>query len=107
MYVGIDGVSIGSNDLTQLTLGVDRDNEKLAAIFDERDESVMLSLERLVTGCKKAGVTCSICGQAPSVYPELTEKLVEWGITSVSVSPDMIDQTREIIANVEKRLKIK
>ncbi|MDO9333125.1 MAG: phosphoenolpyruvate synthase [Dehalococcoidales bacterium] len=105
LALGIDGVSIGSNDLTQLTLGVDRDNEKLAALFDERDEAVMLSLEKIVRGCAKAGVTCSICGQAPSVYPELTKKLVEWGITSVSVSPDMIDQTREIIANVEARLK--
>jgi len=105
LAVGIDGVSIGSNDLTQLTLGVDRDNEKLAAAFDERDEAVMLSLEKIIKGCFKAGVACSICGQAPSVYPELTEKLVEWGITSVSVSPDMIDQTREIIANVESRLK--
>jgi len=105
LAVGIDGVSIGSNDLTQLTLGVDRDNEKLAALFDERDEAVILSLEKLVRGCAKAGVTCSICGQAPSVYPELTKKLVEWGITSVSVSPDMIDQTREIIADVEARLK--
>jgi len=105
LAVGIDGVSIGSNDLTQLTLGVDRDNEKLAALFDERDEAVILSLEKLVRGCARAGVTCSICGQAPSVYPELTKKLVEWGITSVSVSPDMIDQTREIIADVEARLK--
>jgi pyruvate,water dikinase len=105
LAVGIDGVSIGSNDLTQLTLGVDRDNGKLAALFDERDEAVMLSLERIVKVCKQMGVTCSICGQAPSVYPELTEKLVECGITSVSVSPDMIDQTREIIAGVEARLK--
>lgn len=105
LAVGIDGVSIGSNDLTQLTLGVDRDNERLAALFDERDEAVMLSLEKLIKGCAKAGVTCSICGQAPSVYPDLTKKLVEWGITSVSVSPDMIDQTREIIADVEARLK--
>ena len=73
--------------------------------FDERDEAVMISLERVVKGCKKMGVTSSICGQAPSVYPELTEKLVEWGITSVSVSPDMIDITREIIAKAEARLK--
>ena len=59
---------------------------------------------RSVKGCaKQLGVTCSICGQAPSVYPEFTEKLVEWGITSVSVSPDMIDMTREIIADVEAR----
>jgi pyruvate, water dikinase len=107
LAVGIDGVSIGSNDLTQLTLGVDRDNEKLAALFDERDEAVLLSLEKIVTGCKKFGVTCSICGQAPSVYPELTKKLVSWGITSVSVSPDMIDQTREIIADAEAELSKK
>jgi pyruvate,water dikinase len=105
--VGIDGVSIGSNDLTQLTLGIDRDSAKLAATFDERDEAVLLSLEKVVKGCKARGVTCSICGQAPSVYPEITEKLVEWGITSVSVSPDMIDITREIIAKVEAKLGIK
>jgi pyruvate,water dikinase len=104
---GIDGISIGSNDLTQLTLGIDRDSAKLADTFDERDEAVMLSLERAIKVAKSMGVTSSICGQAPSVYPELTEKLVEWGITSVSVSPDMIDQTREIIAGVEERLKIK
>jgi pyruvate,water dikinase len=105
--VGIDGISIGSNDLTQLTLGVDRDSEKLAETFDERDEAVMLSLERAVKVCKSLGITSSICGQAPSVYPEITEKLVEWGITSVSVSPDMIDTTREIIARVEAKLGIK
>jgi len=105
LAVGIDGISIGSNDLTQLTLGVDRDSEKLADTFDERDEAVMLSLERAVKVATSMGVTSSICGQAPSVYPELTEKLVEWGITSVSVSPDMIDVTREIIAEVEARLQ--
>jgi len=104
--VGIDGISIGSNDLTQLILGIDRDSEKLAATFDERNEAVMVALERLVTVSKSKGITCSICGQAPSVYPELTEKLVKWGITSVSVSPDMIDKTREIIAEVEKKLEI-
>ncbi len=103
---GIDGISIGSNDLTQLTLGVDRDSAKLAQTFDERDEAVMISLERAVKVAKSLGITSSICGQAPSVYPELTEKLVEWGITSVSVSPDMLEQTRKIIASVEKRLKL-
>jgi pyruvate,water dikinase len=107
LAVGIDGVSIGSNDLTQLTLGIDRDSSKLAETFDERDEAVLMSLEKVVKGTKAVGVTCSICGQAPSVYPELTEKLVEWGITSVSVSPDMIDITREIIAKAEARLGIK
>ena len=106
LAVGIDGISIGSNDLTQLTLGIDRDSAKLADTFDERDEAVMLSLERAIKVAKRMGITASICGQAPSVYPELTEKLVEWGITSVSVSPDMIDQTREIIAAVEEQLKL-
>ena len=104
--VGIDGISIGSNDLTQLILGIDRDSAKLQDIFDERNEAVLIALERVIKAAKSKGVTSSICGQAPSVYPELTEKLVEWGITSVSVSPDMIGVTREIIAKAEARLKI-
>jgi pyruvate,water dikinase len=102
--VEIDGVSIGSNDLTQLILGVDRDNETLAEMFDERDEAVMMALERVITACNRKGVTCSICGQAPSVFPELTDKLVEWGITSVSVNRDVVDETRDIIAAAERRL---
>jgi pyruvate, water dikinase len=103
---GIDGISIGSNDLTQLTLGTDRDSQKLASVFDERDEAVMIALEKAVTAARRKGITASICGQAPSVYPELTEKLVEWGITSVSVSPDMIDVTREIVYKAEEKLKL-
>ncbi len=102
--VGIDGISIGSNDLTQLILGIDRDNPKLAPEFDERNEAVLIALEKLVKTAAGRGATASICGQAPSVYPELTEKLVRWGITSVSVSPDMIDETRRIIAAVEAKL---
>jgi len=102
--VGIDGISIGSNDLTQLILGIDRDNPKLAEVFDERNEAVLMALEQAITICVRRGITCSICGQAPSVYPELTKKLVAWGITSVSVSPDMIEQTRDIIAQVERKL---
>jgi len=105
LEIGIDGISIGSNDLTQLILGIDRDSERLAETFDERNEAVLIALERAIKVSKTMGVTSSICGQAPSVYPELTEKLVEWGITSVSVSPDMIDKTRDIIAKAEKRLK--
>jgi len=105
LAVGIDGISIGSNDLTQLILGIDRDSDKLADTFDERNEAVLIAIERAIKVSKSMGVTSSICGQAPSVYPELTEKLVEWGITSVSVSPDMIDTTREIIAKAEERLK--
>jgi pyruvate,water dikinase len=98
---GIDGVSIGSNDLTQLVLGVDRDNEQLAAMFDERDPAVMQAIELVVKTCVARGATVSICGQGPSVYPELTQKLVEWGITSVSVTPDMIQQTRQILHDAE------
>ncbi len=102
--IGLDGISIGSNDLTQLILGVDRDSEKLAETFDERNDAVMLAIQTAVTTARRRGLTVSICGQAPSVYPEVTEKLVEWGCTSVSVSPDMIDRTREIIANAEAKL---
>ncbi|TES81954.1 MAG: phosphoenolpyruvate synthase [Dehalococcoidia bacterium] len=105
LAVGIDGISIGSNDLTQLILGIDRDSEKLASTFDERNEAVLIALEKAITVSKKMGVTSSICGQAPSEYPELTEKLVEWGINSISVTPDMIGTTREIIAKAEAKLK--
>ncbi|MDD4635672.1 MAG: phosphoenolpyruvate synthase [Dehalococcoidales bacterium] len=105
LSVGVDGISIGSNDLTQLILGIDRDSDRLAKTFDERNEAVLMALERAITISKEMGVTSSICGQAPSVHPELTEKLVSWGITSVSVSPDMIGVTREIIAKAEAKLK--
>ena len=102
--VGIDGISIGSNDLTQLILGIDRDSQKLAEQFDERNEAVLMALERVIKATAKRGVTSSICGQAPSVYPELTERLVAWGITSVSVNPDVLEKTRGIIAAAEQRL---
>jgi len=102
--LGIDGISIGSNDLTQLTLGVDRDNQTLAKTFDERDQSVVMSIQYVIKTCRKRNVTCSICGQAPSIYPEITEMMVKSGTTSVSVTPDMIVQTRKVIASVEKRL---
>ena len=102
--VGIDGISIGSNDLTQLTLGIDRDNEKFEGYVDERDEAVLMFLERVIKAAAAREVTSSICGQAPSDFPEITEKLVEWGITSVSVNRDVIAKTREIIAAVEQRL---
>ncbi|MFH1662850.1 MAG: phosphoenolpyruvate synthase [Chloroflexota bacterium] len=106
LEVGIDGISIGSNDLTQLTLGIDRDSARLAKTFDERNEAVMIALERAIKVSKSMGVTSSICGQAPSDYPELTEKLVSWGITSVSVNPDVIGSVRAIIAKAEAKLKL-
>ncbi|MBU0534958.1 phosphoenolpyruvate synthase [Patescibacteria group bacterium] len=101
---GIDGVSVGSNDLTMLTLGVDRDNERVANVYSEMDPAVLKSFEKIVTTCKKRKITCSMCGQAPSVYPDLVEMLVEWGITSVSVSPDVIEKTREIVYEAEKKV---
>jgi len=102
--VGIDGVSIGSNDLTMLILGTDRDNETVAAEFDERNPAVLWALEHVVKTAAKHRITCSLCGQAASLYPDLVDKLVSWGITSVSVSPDAIDNTRRTIAQVERRL---
>lgn len=101
--VGIDGVSIGSNDLTMLTLGTDRDNSEVAHDFSEMDPSLLWAFERVITVCNKHGVTSSMCGQAPSDYPELVEKLVDWGITSVSVNPDALDHVRHTVADAEKK----
>ena len=101
---GIDGVSIGSNDLTMLILGTDRDNTEVAPEFDERNEAVIWAIERVIKICHKYKVTSSICGQAPSDYPELVEKLVKWGITSMSVNPDAIDHVRETVFQAEKKL---
>lgn len=101
--VGIDGISIGSNDLTMLTLGLDRDNSEVAQNFNELDPAVLWSLKRAITTAKKRGITSGICGQAPSNHPDLVEKLVKWGITSISVSPDAIDRTREIVAWAENK----
>lgn len=102
--VGVAGVSIGTNDLTQLVLGIDRDNAKYAHVFDERNPAILWCLGKIITTCKRRNISVSICGQAPSFYPDLTEKLVSWGITSVSVSPDMIDRTRHIVADAEEKL---
>ena len=96
-------MSIGSNDLTQLELGVDRDKALFSDIFDERNPAILWCLERIIKTATEHGITSSICGQAPSVWPDLTEKLVQWGITSVSISPDMIDRTRDIVARVERK----
>ncbi|PJE68125.1 phosphoenolpyruvate synthase [Candidatus Shapirobacteria bacterium CG10_big_fil_rev_8_21_14_0_10_38_8] len=102
--IGIDGVSIGSNDLTMLILGIDRDNSEVAPIFSEKDPAVLWALEKVIKTCHKYQVTCSICGQAPSMYPDLVDKLVEWGITSISVNPDVIDQVRQTVYEAENRL---
>ena len=102
--IGVTGVSIGSNDLTQLILGVDRDSEICAPLYDERDGAVLAAIKSIIYSAKKAGITCSICGQAPSNYPDFAERLVEWGITSVSVNPDVISRTRHNIGAAEQRV---
>ena len=99
--VGIDGISIGSNDLTMLILGVDRDNPKVAQVYDELNPAVLWALEKAITTAKRRNIKASICGQAPSRYPELTRKLVKWGINSVSVSPDVAYLTRKIVSESE------
>ena len=101
--IGLDGISFGSNDLTMLILGTDRDNSEVAHDFRETDPAVMWAFERVIKACVKRGVTTSMCGQAPSDYPDLVEKLVEWGATSVSVNVDSIDNVRRTIADAEKR----
>jgi len=102
--LGVQGVSIGSNDLTQLVLGVDRDSAALAELFDERDEAVVAAIRAIITTAKGCGLTASICGQAPSVYPEFAEILVRAGIDSISVNPDAIDATRRNVDAAERRI---
>jgi pyruvate,water dikinase len=104
--MGIDGVSIGSNDLTQLILGVDRDSDQCAELFDEADEAVLDAIGRIVATARRLGITSSLCGQAPSTKPAFAEHLVAMGITSISVSPDVADQARRIVAAAERRLLI-
>lgn len=100
----VDGYSIGSNDLTMLILGCDRDNDTVAHIFSERDLAVKRAVRHLIAAAHKDGKTVSICGQAPSVYPDFTAFLVQSGIDSVSVNPDAVKATKHQVAQVEQRL---
>ena len=102
--LGVAGISIGSNDLTQLVLGADRDSEVLADVFDERDPAVTAYLQKLITKARKLGLQTSICGQAPSVHPEYAELLVRAGIDAISVNMDVVDRTRRLIAAAEQRV---
>lgn len=100
-----DGFSIGSNDLTQLVLGVDRDSELVAFEFDERDEGVVEMLRQAIVGAHRSGRHVGICGQGPSDFPDLAERLVEFGIDSMSLNPDTVVGTRQIVAKVESRME--
>lgn len=102
--VGIDGVSVGSNDLTMLMQGTDRDNSTVASSFNERSPEIMWALKRIIKICNIRKVTVSICGQAVSSYDEIVESLVRMGITSVSVNPDAVDRVRKVIHETERSI---
>jgi pyruvate,water dikinase len=100
-----DGFSIGSNDLTQLTLGLDRDSELVAHIYDERNEAVKRLVKHVIDVAHRKGRKIGICGQAPSDFPEFAEFLVECGIDSISLNPDTVIKTRLLVAEKERALK--
>ena len=102
----VDGYSIGSNDLTMLVLGCDRDNDTVAHLFDERNLAVKRAIRHLIEMAHKDGKTVSICGQAPSVYPDFAEFLIRSGIDSVSVNPDTVKFTKKLVAQVEQRIML-
>ncbi len=104
--LGVKGISIGSNDLTQLMLGADRDSEAVAELFDERDVAVADYLRLLIPKASELGLATSICGQAPSVHREYAQLLVEAGIDAISVNIDAVDRARRLIAAAERRLML-
>ena len=102
---GIDGISFGTNDLTMLILGIDRDDAAIQEIYDERNLAVLRAMSHVIRICRARGVTTSICGQAPSNYPEIVEFLLGEGATSLSVNPDKVIETRLLVAKIEKKLE--
>jgi pyruvate,water dikinase len=100
-----DGFSIGSNDLTQTTLGLDRDSAYVAHLYDERNDAVKTLIAGVIGTCRKMGKKVGLCGQAPSDYPDFAEFLIECGIDSISVTPDVAVKTRMLVAEVERKLR--
>lgn len=103
---GIDGVSFGTNDLTMLILGIDRDDAAVQEIYDERNLAVKRAISHVIRICRKHGVTTSVCGQAPSNYPEIVEFLIKEGATSISVNPDKVIETRNLVASLERKIML-
>ena len=101
---GIDGISFGTNDLTMLILGIDRDDASIQEIYDERNLAVLRAMSHVIRVCNEKGVTTSICGQAPSNYPEVVEFLVREGAVSMSVNPDKVIETKLLVAAIEQKL---
>ncbi len=101
---GIDGISFGTNDLTMLVLGIDRDDASIQEIYDERNLAVLRAMSHVIRVCRDAGVTTSICGQAPSNHPEVVEFLVREGAVSMSVNPDKVIETKQLVAAIEQKL---
>ena len=100
----VDGFSIGSNDLTQLTLGLDRDSELVSDIYDERDQAVKIMLSKVIKVCKQNNTKIGICGQGPSDYPDFAEFLVKEGIDTISLTPDSVIKNIKSIAKIEAKL---
>jgi pyruvate,water dikinase len=103
---GIDGVSFGTNDLTMLVLGVDRNDTSVQEIYDERNLGVLRAIAYTMAVCRKHGVTTSICGQAPSVYPDYLEFMIRSGCTSISVNPDTVVASRKSVAVLEQKIQM-
>jgi pyruvate, water dikinase len=101
---GVQGISIGTNDLTQFLLGVNRNTADMASAFSGRDRPMMKAIAQLISQAKAAGIPCSICGDAPALYPEMIQSLVEWGISSISVNVDAVERTYKAIARAEQGL---
>jgi pyruvate,water dikinase len=101
---GVRGISIGTNDLTQLILGVDRETEDLSPLLNQRHPAIMGTIFQLIKMAQAGGISCSICGQAPVLYPEIIDQLIQWGIDSISVEPEAVERTYHTIASAEQRL---
>lgn len=103
---GVQGISLGTNDLTQLLFNLDRNQPQLGAKIDEQHPAVKRAIAQLIRQAQENHIPCSICGEAPVRYPDLIPDLIRWGITSISVAPEAVETTYEAIAQAEQALKL-